>query len=169
MKPLSLAIALIVIFAILIIITKAIKAKSKTSSITKKQPLTKNEQPMYFRLTEALPEYVVLAQVAFSALLKAKDLATRNQFDRKVADFVICTKAFEVIAVVELDDSSHKGKEDQDNKRDLLLTSAGYVVKRYKRTPNIEDIRRDFATNLQANDALLSNANDSPAPAVRQS
>jgi very-short-patch-repair endonuclease len=106
-----------------------------------RQPVTKNEQPMYFRLVEAFPEHVVLAQVSFSALLTARTTATRNTFDRKTADFVLCTKAFEVLAVIELDDASHKGREANDRKRDRLLTDAGYRVLRYKTTPDREVIR----------------------------
>ncbi|CAN5906963.1 hypothetical protein BH11PSE12_BH11PSE12_17230 [soil metagenome] len=99
---------------------------------------------MFFRLVESLPENIVLAQVAFSALLKTTEQTTRNKFDRKVADFVICNKAFEVIAIIELDDSSHKGKEEQDAERDSLLINAGYKVIRYKKTPDISIVKKDI-------------------------
>ncbi|RZI43732.1 DUF2726 domain-containing protein [Herbaspirillum sp. HC18] len=111
------------------------------SPLRKRTVLTKNEQPMYFRLLEAFPEHVVLAQVSFSALIRTAKQATRNRFDRKVADFVICTKAFEVLGIVELDDSSHRGKEEKDADRDRLLNSAGYRVFRYRFPPNTEDVR----------------------------
>jgi very-short-patch-repair endonuclease len=101
-------------------------------------PLTKNEQPMYFRLRETFPEHVVLAQVAFSVLLTARHQRTRNTFDRKVADFVLCTKAFEVLAVIELDDASHRDNAERDAARDLLLTNAGYAVLRFKTVPDAE-------------------------------
>jgi very-short-patch-repair endonuclease len=104
---------------------------------------------MYFQLTQAFPSGVVLAQVAFSALITSKDRATRNRFDRKVADFVICTKAFQVAAVIELDDSSHRGREVQDSKRDRLLESAGYRVLRYKTIPDIDKLRIDVAGTAQ--------------------
>lgn len=116
----------------------------KTETPRAKALLTKNEQPMYFRLLGAFPDAVVLAQVSFSALITARTKAVRNRFDRKVADFVLCTRAFEVIAVIELDDSSHKGKEAADRARDSLLTEAGYRVLRYTRTPDIEQIRSDI-------------------------
>lgn len=112
-------------------------------------PVTENEQAMYFRLVQAFPSGVVLAQVAFSALIQSKDRATRSTFDRKRADFVICTKAFQVAAVIELDDSSHKGREAQDAKRDSLLQSAGYRVLRYKTIPDIEKLRIDVAGTAQ--------------------
>ena len=110
----------------------------------RKSPLTEREQAMYNRLVQALPERVVLAQVSFSALLTARAYAVRNTFDRKVADFVICDAAFQVIAVVELDDSSHKGRAREDGSRDALLTDAGYRVVRYPRVPDIEQVKADF-------------------------
>lgn len=118
--------------------------KKGTGKIFAKELLTKNEQPMYFRLVEALPEHVVLAQVSFSALLTTRDMTARNRFDRKIADFVICTKAFKVIAAIELDDSSHNGRESKDAERDQLLTNAGYRVLRYKRVPDIDKLRADI-------------------------
>jgi very-short-patch-repair endonuclease len=120
------------------------KETGKKGTISAKIPVTKNEQPMYFQLREAFPEHVVLAQVSFSAVLQTKDRATRNTFDRKVADFVICNKAFDVIAFVELDDASHNGKEISDSKRDSLLTSAGYKVFRYKRVPDVQTLVSDI-------------------------
>lgn len=102
--------------------------------------LSKNEQPMYFRLCETFPSHVVLAQVAFSALLDARSRATRNTFDRKVADFVLCTKAFEVIAVIELDDSSHQKKAAADVARDELLILAGYQVLRFAKVPDVAEL-----------------------------
>lgn len=104
-------------------------------------PVSKHEQPMYFRLRDTFPEHVVLAQVAFSALLTARHRRTRNTFDRKVADFVLCTKAFEVLAVIELDDLSHRDRMEQDAARDLLLTNAGYSVLRFKQVPDPDELR----------------------------
>lgn len=138
------------LIAIALIAAVAVKAASKNlkkktrGAITAKNLLTKNEQPMYFRLCEALPEYIVLCQVAFSAMLDTKDRATRNTFNRKVADFVICRKSFGVVAVIELDDNSHAGKEDNDKDRDALLNDAGYKVLRYRTTPDAETLRNDL-------------------------
>lgn len=139
---------LIAISAALALATNKRKS-SKMGVITARNPVTENEQAMYFRLTQAFPSGVVLAQVAFSALITSKDRATRNRFDRKVADFVLCTKAFQVAAVIELDDSSHRGREAQDSKRDSLLESAGYRVLRYKTIPDIDTLRFDVAGTAQ--------------------
>lgn len=133
----------------LLMISVAIASKKKlgtktNSPIKAKSPVTKNEQPMFFRLVESFPNDIVLAQVAFSALLQTKDRTTRNRFDRKVTDFVICTKAFKVRAIIELDDLSHNGREEQDKNRISLLTDAGYKVLRYKQVPNIETLQKDL-------------------------
>jgi very-short-patch-repair endonuclease len=125
------------------VVAKRPVARKAGGTIVAKPPLTANEQPMYFRLTQALPDHVILAQVAFSALLSTKDQATRNTFNRKVADFVVCTRAFEVVALVELDDSSHAGRKRQDDSRDALLKGAGYRVLRYARVPDVATVQKD--------------------------
>lgn len=152
LKPL-LPVLIVVVIALVAVAALSKKAGGKAKAAApirrKPAPLTKNEQPMYFRLVEAFPEHLVLAQVAFSALLDTRDRATRNRFDRKVADFVVCSKAFEVLAVVELDDSSHKGREKEDADRDTLLTNAGYRVFRYKRAPDVLTLLKDFMPLMQ--------------------
>ncbi|MDD2547345.1 MAG: DUF2726 domain-containing protein [Burkholderiaceae bacterium] len=107
-------------------------------------PLTRHEQAMFFRLQTALPELVVLSQVSFGALLTAKARSVRNTFDRKRADFVVCNPSFNVLAVIELDDNSHIGREENDQDRDKLLTDAGYRVLRYRSMPEVEQIAKDF-------------------------
>lgn len=108
-------------------------------------PLTRREQEMFGKLAQAFPypQFAVLSQVAFSALLTARAHSTRNGFNRKVADFVVCDAEFEVIAVIELDDSSHKGREAEDAARDAWLTGAGYQVLRYVHIPAVTTLRMD--------------------------
>jgi very-short-patch-repair endonuclease len=148
-------IALAALFIAFVLIGATARKKQlpskKLPAAKPKIPLSINEQPMYFRLKEAFPDDVVLAQVSFSALLQSPNQATRNQYNRKMADFVLCTKSFEVIAVVELDDSSHKGREEKDMDRDRLLTNAGYRVKRYKTVPNIETLKTEIAKEKNYN------------------
>lgn len=118
------------------------------TKITKRQPLTQHENKMHRALTDALPECVILAQVAFSALITTESQATRNRFDRKVADFVLCSQQLNVIAIIELDDWSHKGREQQDADRDAMLKNAGYTTVRYARIPTTEKIRSDIEALL---------------------
>lgn len=103
---------------------------------------------MYQALSTALPECVVLAQVALSALVTTSRQADRNRFDRKVADFLICSKQLTPIAVIELDDSSHKYKQAKDADRDAMLKNAGYRTIRYKRIPTASELQIDIEAAL---------------------
>ena len=141
---------LLAVLAVLLSVVAAVVGPKKKNGgrdekIKPKALMTEREQAMYNRLVQALPELVVLAQVSFSALLTARSYAARNTFDRKVADFVVCDKAFRVLAVVELDDSSHRGREKEDGARDALLSGAGYRVVRYARVPDVLQVQADFA------------------------
>lgn len=138
--------AAMALFALALIAKQLPKGKGARGERPKRKRLmTEREQAMHNRLTQALPDLVVLAQVSFGALLTARAYAVRNTFDRKVADFVVCDKAFQVLAVIELDDASHKSKAEKDGARDALLTSAGYRVLRYPNIPDIDRVRADFA------------------------
>ncbi|MEI2557052.1 DUF2726 domain-containing protein [Acinetobacter pittii] len=136
----------IMILAILSVLKKgeSKNRNAKRNPIKGKRIITMNEQPTFMKLKEALPEHIILAQVAFSAFMTAQGYATRNLFNRKVADFVVLDKAFNIVAIVELDDSSHKGKENLDAERDALIQEAGFKVIRYKRTPELAQIHSDF-------------------------
>ena len=132
------AVVAIVFIAALVLKTKRVAVK--TFSAKAKKPLSTNEQPMYFKLLETFPDLVVLAQVSFSALLQSSIQADRNKFNRKMADFVLCTRAFDVVAIVELDDSSHRERSKEDGERDVMLISAGHRVIRFKKTPNTDEL-----------------------------
>jgi len=119
----------------------ATPGRKATGDVRKRNPLTEREQAMYFRLTKTFPDTVVLAQVAMSALLDTNDRPTRSTFDRKVCDFVLCSKAFHVLAIVELDDSTHRNKEARDERRDAILGKAGYRTLRFKQVPDAADLR----------------------------
>jgi len=135
-----------VAFILFVIAKKSEKSgKNGGEKPKKKKLLTEREQSMYNRLVQSLPEHIVLAQVSQAALLTAKLRGTRNRFDRKIADFVICDKAFQVIAVVELDDASHKEKGGKDAARDAMLVDAGYRTVRYKNIPEIAKIQADLS------------------------
>ncbi|ENX46106.1 MULTISPECIES: DUF2726 domain-containing protein [Acinetobacter] len=136
----------IIILAILSVLKKgeSKNRNAKRNPIKGKRIITMNEQPTFIKLREGLPEHIILAQVAFSAFMTAQGYATRNLFNRKVADFIVLDKAFNIVAIVELDDSSHKGKEKFDAERDALIQEAGFRVVRYKRTPELAQIHADF-------------------------
>jgi hypothetical protein len=111
----------------------------------KRTAVTKNEQQMFWRIAATFPgpDFVVFGQVSFGALLTAKEGASRYSFSQKRADFVLFDKAFTALAVIELDDASHKGKENADRGRDYMLTQAGYKVLRYASIPQPEKLLAD--------------------------
>jgi very-short-patch-repair endonuclease len=125
-------------------------APLSTVPVRGRRPLTAFEQQMYGALVTALPECVILAQVAFSALLTTDGQSHRNRFDRKVADFVVCSRRMTPIAVIELDDSSHRNKSAADAQRDAMLRNAGLTTLRYQSIPAAEAIRHDIEQVLAA-------------------
>ncbi len=134
---------LLLVLALIAIAAVAMKAKGKASGViqTKAKPvLTRNEQAMYWRLRETFPDFVVLAQVAFSALITSAR-EHRNSYSQKVADFVLLDKSMSVLAVIELDDSTHRGREEADARRAALLETAGYRVVRFARIPDADALR----------------------------
>ena len=133
--------ALILFFAML---AKRQVAKTRRPLRLQRKPvMTAREQQMYHLLQTALPECKVLAQVAFSALVTAQGWANRNRFDRKVADFVLCSQQLNVLAIIELDDRSHSSREREDRERDDMLRLAGYVTLRYATFPTEQALRTD--------------------------
>ena len=104
--------------------------------------LTKPEQILFHRLREALPTYIVLAQVSMHRVIKPKGggKAAFNTISQKAIDFVICRPNFSVVCVVELDDSSHD--KDRDMSRDTYMIGAGIETIRWdvKNMPGQPDI-----------------------------
>lgn len=166
----SMVIVLVIITTVIFFVVAAKEKSEKRTNQTpiKSRPvLTLNEQPTFTRLIEALPEHFVLSQVAFSALITTTGRATRNRFNRKVADFVVLDKSFNVVAVVELDDASHKGSEAKDADRDAMLKEAGYRVIRYKRTPDLDKVRVDFGVRSVVKEAAVAIDIEVQAPKTR--
>ena len=153
-------IVLIIIVALILLYVMRVKRQTARSRaplrLHRKPVMTAREQQMYHLLQTALPECIVLAQVAFSALVTAKEWANRNRFDRKVADFVLCSQQLQVIAVIELDDSSHAGREREDKERDAMLRLAGYVTLRYANFPTQQALRADVEQLLMKKAGVVS-------------
>lgn len=98
--------------------------------------MTDNELEFFGRLVAALPEHYIFPQVALSALIEAasSDKKTAHSDRLKIAqqraDYVVCTKNGDVVAVVELDDRSHSAAKDQ--LRDSRLEQAGIRTIRFQ-------------------------------------
>ena len=144
-QNLAIAIGSLLGIAVLIKSAKSLRAQKLDSqpgsAIKARKVLAASRQAMYARLTEAFPEHIVLAEVAFSALLETRLETTRSRFEGEAADFVICSRTFDVIGIVELDEPAHHGRRPQDAARNRMLAEAGYEVLRYKEIPAAQSIR----------------------------
>jgi very-short-patch-repair endonuclease len=120
-----------------------------------KKPLSQPEQVLYFRLVQALPEHIILAQVQLSRLLGVKKgnnyQAWFNRINRMSADFVVCNKDSSIVAVIELDDATHQKEDRQaaDAKKDKALASANVRVIRWqaRAIPDVANIQSAFMNN----------------------
>jgi very-short-patch-repair endonuclease len=144
-------VALLVTIAIVILAAATLLPKKQGKpgplshlKVQARRPLTAREQQMFFRLTETLTDCTVFAQMPLAALLTSADRKDRNRYDRKIADFLICTKTLTPIAVIELDDPSHNNKAQKDADRDALLRNAGYQTIRYRDYPTPVQLRQDI-------------------------
>lgn len=124
-------------------------AITSTRFSSKGSPLTEVEQDLFRRLVKALPEHYILSQVAFSQFLSTSGADEKERFrvmatmKQKVADFIVCSQRFDIVAVIELDDSSHDAAKDA--KRDGNLKEAGLKTIRWhvSRMPDAAKIRWD--------------------------
>jgi len=155
------------IFLLLFVVVTALaflaflKAKSQSGSGNEvwpfyaKKPLSQPEQVLYFRLIEALPEHIILAQVQLSRLIGIKKgnnhQSWLNRINRMSADFVVCKKDSSIVAVIELDDASHQKSDRQaaDAKKDKVLTAAEIKIIRWqvKTIPDILAIQAALLPN----------------------
>lgn len=156
MSSIFLVIVLILIVATIIAFLK-VKSKDDTESsdywpFYAKKPLSAPEQILYFRLIEALPEHIVLAQVQLSRFLGVKKghnyQSWANRINRMSADFVVCNKDSSIVAVIELDDNTHQKASRQvaDSKKNKALGSAEIKIIRWqvKSMPDVSAIKSEL-------------------------
>lgn len=106
--------------------------------------LTEDELKFFSVLQTALPNCLIFPEVSFQALMKVSPSvkwsdrkAIFNTFAMKRADFVVCLPdTLEIVAVIELDDTTHKPAKDAA--RDALLSQAGIRVERFWKDANPE-------------------------------
>lgn len=133
------------IIVAVIVVLLVLRAGTKTTVVSGRSPFSfpasdlvnATEKKFYWRLQEALPDHVVLCQVALSQMLTKTPgkaaFANWNRIDRKVCDFVICTQDFRVLAVIETDGPTHRKARQQQRDADKTsaLEAAGYRVIRF--------------------------------------
>jgi hypothetical protein len=146
MSPIALLLVLLAFAGLLALARKGVFTKGRAVGshhwpVFPKKVLSPVEQQLYHRLIRAFPDHVVLAQVAFSQLVGVKKgenfTAIWNRYNRLTADFVLCTKDFRTIAVLELDDRSHDNpsRMDADRRKAAICEAAGIPLHRLNVNP----------------------------------
>ena len=134
---------LVAVFAIIAFVIAVIGSKRRDDIAIEAKPiLTPNEQEFFHRLRRALPNHHIFPQVGLNALLqvtkgtpKQSFYKSLNRFNSKTADFVVCeSDTLKVLAIIELDDKTHKHKRQKDAERDAMLQTSGYRTIRFEST-----------------------------------
>ena len=151
LPPLAWAALALLLFAALALVI-VLRRKAPAFRVVKRALLTENEKEFLGRLEEAFPGHRIMVQVCMGALMapavrggSADYLSIRGRFAQKIVDFVVLDEALEVVALVELDDRTHR--VDKDAVRDAMTASAGYVTLRYhsRQKPEPQAIRSELA------------------------
>jgi len=161
------AFVILIATAVVVALLKRLSKRAGTSwPLKPKMVLSAPEQVLYWRLIEALPDSVVLAQVQLSRMLQivggGNRQAIRNRIDRKSADFVVCSKDLQPLTVIELDDASHSAPSSRkrDADKDAAVKAAGLRIIRFhvKLMPSIDEIRAVMSGASQQVDAEAPSA-----------
>lgn len=113
--------------------------------------LTEREREMFRTLQGALhPHYIVLSQVDMKQVLRIKDRRNerrwRGVIAQKSLDFVVCDHHTTVVAVIELDDKTHRRADRQrsDADKERALKDAGVKFWRVSNIPSVQQIQKVF-------------------------
>lgn len=163
--PILVLLAFVLVAVVFVALAKAKSTSSAGGSVWPfhlKKPLSAPEQVLFFRLVQALPDHIVLAQVQMSRFLgvnRGTDNPKQwlNRISQKSVDFVVCTKDASVVAVIELDDKSH-ARADRvaaDEAKDKALAAAGVRLIRWnvKSIPDADAIKAAIAAPAALADA----------------
>ncbi|SHH10509.1 DUF2726 domain-containing protein [Massilia sp. CF038] len=135
------------IAAILVAVTLTQQGKERAGAYRRRKVMSENELEFFGRLVAALPDHYIFPQVAMSALLEAasSDKKTahsdRLRIAQQRADYIVCTKNCDLVAVIELDDRTHSTAKDQ--LRDSRLEQAGIRTVRFqsRAKPTVDVLR----------------------------
>ncbi|MDR2091983.1 MAG: DUF2726 domain-containing protein [Azoarcus sp.] len=148
-------ISILLALTVVIAITAPTMLKGRAGMTDGKMPykakcvLTNAEQILFFRLTEALPNKIILAQTQMSSFLlvteSGKERQTAlNKILQKSTDFLVCNKDFSVFAAIELQDKTHLRPDriKSDNFKRISLAMAGVKLIEFhtKSMPTLEEI-----------------------------
>lgn len=161
MKTFIAFVVFIVFAAAFMAVLKGAKKTRRAGAYRRRKLMTDNEQEFFGRLVVALPDHYVFPQLAMSALIEAASSekktahSDRLKIAQQRADYVVCDKQCEVVAVVELDDKTHSRAKDA--LRDSRLEQAGI------RTVRFQSRSKPAVAALRA--AVLGTAPVTPMPA----
>ncbi len=142
--------ALLALFAL--VLALGLRRRAPQFRVVKRALLTENEKEFLERLEAAFPGHRIMVQVCMGALMapavrggSADYLSIRGRFAQKIVDYVVLDDALEVVALIELDDRTHR--QEKDALRDAMTAAAGYVTLRYhsRQKPAPEEIRGELA------------------------
>ncbi|MES2898669.1 MAG: DUF2726 domain-containing protein [Pseudomonadota bacterium] len=136
MKTLIVVVIVAIIAVVLTVALKGARGKERAGAYRRRKLMTDNELEFFGRLVSALPDHYIFPQVAMSALLEAassdkrKSHSDRLRIAQQRADYIVCTKGCDMVAVIELDDRTHSTTRDQV--RDSRLEQAGIRTVRFQ-------------------------------------
>lgn len=109
----------------------------------KKKPLSERERETLKQLRESLPEYEIHANMRLADAIKA-DWKQFRYIKGFHLDFVICNQSGDIVAAVELDDSTHDNRKTQerDAKKNKWLSDTGIKLIRIREPREAIGIRR---------------------------
>ncbi|HLA35673.1 MAG TPA: DUF2726 domain-containing protein [Rhodocyclaceae bacterium] len=144
--------ALVALFFVVLKLRARRQAANAPWPFFAKKPLTAPEQILYHRLTAALPECIVLAQVQLSQVLGVEQgygvREWNNHINRMSLDFLVCLQDFSIVAAIELDDRTHERPDRivADRKKEKALNDAEIELIRWRvgAIPDEREIRRLF-------------------------
>lgn len=170
MKTFIAFVVIIVLAAAFVAVLKGAKKTSRAGAYRRRKLMTDNEQEFFGRLVVALPDHYVFPQVALSALIEASSSVNKTAHSDRLkiaqqrADYVVCDKRCEIVAVVELDDKTHSRAKDA--LRDSRLEQAGVRTVRFqsRSKPAVAALRAAVLGTAPATPASGQAGLPSPAP-----
>jgi hypothetical protein len=166
MKLTSVFLLLLVVLAFVGVATFIARRKSGTGEgpwpFVVRKPMSVPEQVLYFRLLDALPEHIVLAQVQLSRFLSVKRghavQGWQNRINRLSVDFLVLNKDATVVAAIELDDKTHlrSDRRAADERKNRALQDAGVNLVRWNvsQMPNAEQIQSEISAPTKENESM---------------
>ena len=176
----NMSIILIIFVGLALIVISVFARKKDQNSINNpnfnpyvsKKPLTPTEIIFYRQLCEALPNYLVLAQVQLSSFIKVdyskinsnESYKWQNPLAQQSVDYLICNKDFLIVAAVELDDITHNSQSaiKRDNKKSHNLEAANIPLIRWdaRGMPSKEAIQFSINKYQQPNSSKRNSITD---------